>query len=99
MCRAVRGEDRDPLAGVRVRRGEVPQCLFIGAGGVSLDLTLEEAQQLVDVLQDRSYPEIPLLWKPRGWCAESNDPAHRQWLLHVIRAQVSQNEIFPAFPW
>ena len=36
--------------------------LFIGAGGMSVETTIEEAQALVDLYRSR-YPDIPQLWE------------------------------------
>ena len=69
--------------------------LFIGAGGVSLDVTLEEAQELVEFYRIASYPEIPLLWKRA-------DGALNRMIRRISPSsyvqQVSQNETLPALP-
>lgn len=69
-------------------------ALYIGQGGVSLDLTFEEAEELVGFYRRDSYPEIPLLWQ-RGEGA----------LNRMIRrlggnagAQALPHEFLPALP-
>lgn len=49
-------------------------ALFIGAGGVSVDLELAEAMRLVCFYRDQ-YPEIPALWKRAHAVLQSLLPA------------------------
>jgi DNA polymerase len=68
-------------------------ALYIGAGGMSLDLTLAEAEELVSFYRLDSYPEIPLLWR-RGEGA-INRMIRR---LGSMDARVLPHEFLPALP-
>lgn len=69
-------------------------ALYIGQGGVSLDLTIEEAEELVSFYRQGSYPEIPLLWR-RGEGA-LNRMIRR--LGGAAGAQALPHEFLPALP-
>lgn len=41
---------------------KLKHTLYIGNGGISVDVPLEEAQRIVRVYRERSFPQIPALW-------------------------------------